>query len=225
MFVLFFELSPLRWCSHRTYSASDCSYSCLSFPEKDSWSVMRIYRLQRAISIATFLSYVKSIFSGSKLWYQYGISGNKRGWEKVASEQKILVSGAPFGIEMLLLRKGVSQRWLSLSGIQVAALSLGTFTREAFIHDLPVVFSPGIYLFQGNVGLTSHSQNLVCKEMGLLKELGVRPWTAFGIACGRLALHLLCHSHVNLKESRYPPFVPSWAGASSSARTSAIPKC
>lgn len=54
---------------------------------------MHIYHLQRTISIASFHSYVKSIFSGSKLWYRYGIRGNKKWWGEVASEQKICFQG------------------------------------------------------------------------------------------------------------------------------------
>lgn len=56
--------------------------------------------------------------------------------------------------------------------------------------------------------------------MGLLKELGLGPRSAFGIACERLAVHPLCNSHVNLHKSRYSHFVPAWAGASTSPCTS-----
>lgn len=79
-----------------------------------------------------------------------------------------------------------------LSGIQMGTLCLCSFTAEDFV----------LLYFQGNVGLTTHNQNWCCKEMGLLKELGARPWTAFGIVCERFDVHLLCHSDVDLKESQ-----------------------
>lgn len=87
------------------------------------------------------------------------------------------VSRAAFGIEMFLLRKGVSQRWLHFSFAwypNACFVSVCLHQRRLYLWP-SCIFFPGMYLFQGNVGLTTHSQNLLCKEMGLLKELRARP--------------------------------------------------